>query len=125
MFISRVHHQAVVEQYQQRLFDKTAELDRTLEELETVRAERDRFRELFVQAMGAKWNEEPIQQIPMQTRTLEPQAVVDFEQMSARWSPAEKSAYECWKRDVGKDLEEPERVWLEQFGGASPMEVLQ
>lgn len=125
MFISRIHHQAVIQQLRERLDDKEAELDRALEELETVRRERDKFRDLFVQAMGAKWNEEPIQQIPLQTRTLEPQAAADFEQMTARWSPAERAAFECWRKDIGLSLEEPEKEWLRQFGGDSPLEVLQ
>ena len=125
MILSKAHHQAVVGQLEHRLADKQAELDRVLAELSAVRGERDQFRSLFVQAMGAKWNEEPIQQIPLQTHTLKPGAVDEFEQMASRWSPAEQAAYECWLRDEGAIVEEPERVWMQRFGGMSPMEALQ
>lgn len=125
LFLSRPHHEAVVGQLRERLADKQAELDRTLTALGDARRECDRFRELFVQAMGAKWNEpSPIAEMPLQTRTLQPAAVTDFETMASRWSPAEKAMYECWLQDQGADLDEPERVWLSQFGGASPLEVL-
>lgn len=123
--ITNGHHQSVVGQLEQRLADKQAELDRVLKELGEVRAERDRFRDLFVQAMGAKWNESPIQQMPLQTKTLDLSAVETFEQMTSRWSPAERAMYECWLNDAGAGLDEPERVWMNQFGGASPLEVLQ
>lgn len=123
--ITNAHHQSVVGQIEQRLADKQAELDRVLKELGEVRAERDRFRDLFVQAMGAKWNENPIQQLPLQTKTLDLSAVETFEQMASRWSPAEKAMYTCWLNDAGAGLDEPERVWMDQFGGASPLEVLQ
>lgn len=125
MLISKAHHQAVVRQLESRLADKQAELDRALEGQKGVRTERDRFRDLFVQAMGAKWNEEPIQQIPLQTHTLKPGAVGEFEQMASRWSPAEQAMYECWLKDEGATVEEPERVWMERFGGVSPLEALQ
>lgn len=125
MLISKAHHLAVVNQLEHRLADKQAELDRVLAELTAVRGERDRFRELFVKAMGEKWNEEPIQQIPLQTITLKPGAVAEFEQMSSRWSPAEQAMYECWLKDEGATVEEPERVWMSRFGGMSPLEALQ
>lgn len=90
-----------------------------------LRAERDRFLELFVEAMGKKWNEPgPIQSIPLQTRTLEPQTKEDFEQMAARWSAAENDLYKCWVRDVGEGESEPERLWLAMYGGKSPLEAL-
>jgi len=122
--ITNAHHKSVVGQFEQRLADKEAELNRALTELSVVRGERDRFRDLFVQAMGAKWNEEPIQQMPLQTKTLDLGAPNAFEQMASRWSPAEQAMYECWLKDVG-DIDEPERAWLAQYGGASPLEVLQ
>lgn len=125
MILTRAHHQAVVGQLEARLADQQAELDRVLKELGEVRTERDRFRDLFVQAMGAKWNEEPIQQMPLQTHTLKPGAVAEFEQMASRWNPSENAMYQCWLNDEGAKFEEPERRWMELFGGASPMEVLQ
>lgn len=125
MIIAKSHHEEVVGQLAARLADKQAELDRVLAELSAVRGERDQFRSLFVKAMGEKWNENPVQEFPLQTVTLKPDAVEDFAQVSSRWSPAESTLYECWLRDEGKDLMEPARVWMERFGGASPMEVLQ
>lgn len=112
-------------QLESRLADKQAELDRVLEGQKGVRSERDQFRNLFVKAMGEKWNEELIQQIPLQTHTLKPGAVNEFEQMSSRWSPAEKAMFECWLKDEGQQFEEPERVWMERFNGLSPLEALQ
>lgn len=123
--ITNAHHQAIVGLAGQRLADKQAELDRVLAELAVIRAERDRFRDLFVQAMGAKWNEEPIQQMPLQTKTLDLGAPDAFEQMASRWSQAERQMYECWLRDEGSGIDEPERFWLSIYGGTSPLEVLQ
>ncbi len=123
MLITKTHHHDIVGQLQQRLADKQAELERLLAQVGDLRQERDQFRDLFVQAMGAQW-QKPIQEMPLQTRTLKLSAQEEFATMTSRWSPAEKSAYECWLRDEG-DVEEPERAWMERFGGASPMEVLQ
>lgn len=118
MIVTRAHHLAVVGQLEQRLADKDAQLAR-------LQSEHDQFRRLFVEAMGKNWNDAPIASIPLQSRTLEPQAVVDFELISARWSAGEKAMYDCWYRDVGKDKDEPERFWVEMYGGSSPLEVLQ
>lgn len=111
--------------YEQRLADKEQVIADLKSERETLRAERDRFRDLFVEAMGKKWNEPgPIQEMPLQTMTLKPQSKEDFEQMAARWSPTEQAAYQCWLNDVGADLPEPEREYLRRYGGASPLEML-
>lgn len=117
MIITRAHHLAVVGQLEQRLADKDAQLAR-------LQAEHDQFRKLFVEAMGKVWNDAPIASIPLQSRTLEPQAEVDFEMVSARWSEADRAMYQCWLRDVGVTIDEPERFWLEKYGGSSPIEVL-
>jgi hypothetical protein len=111
--------------YEQRLADKDQVIAGLQSELATLRAERDRFRDLFVEALGRKWNEPgPIQEIPLQTMTLKPQTQAEFEQWAARLSPAEKAALECWMKDVGISLAEPEHEYFRRYGGASPLEVL-
>lgn len=122
--VFRDHHDEVVRQLEARVADKQAELERVLVELGGVRRERDQFRSLFVEAMGAHWNEKPIAELPLQTRTLKLTAAEELDQIKARWSPAEQSAFECWMNDIGHEMDEPERYWLETHSGASPLEVL-